>query len=279
MEEPGYPGARSALVAAGARIHPVPVDDDGLDVDAGARRARGARLVYVTPSHQFPLGVPMSLPRRLALLEWASARRRVGDRGRLRQRVPLRRAADPVPARPRRRRPRDLRRQLQQDAVPGAAARVRDRAVRPPRRAAGRAPRERGAPPRLDQAVLADFMQGGHYDRHLRRVRAAYRERLEALQHAAEEALRRRAAAAPGENRPARRGRPRRRGCGGLEVDSGWLNSGAPSCSAERVFATAAARGVEVMPLLGLLLRPSARPRTRSCSASAGFDPTRSTTA
>ena len=57
MEEPGYPGARSALVAAGARIHPVKVDEDGLDVEAGARRGPRARLVYVTPSHQFPLGV------------------------------------------------------------------------------------------------------------------------------------------------------------------------------------------------------------------------------
>ena len=78
MEEPGYPGARSALRAAGARIVPVPVDAEGLDVSAGARRAADARLVYVTPSHQYPLGVPMSLSRRLALLSWArTARARV----------------------------------------------------------------------------------------------------------------------------------------------------------------------------------------------------------
>jgi GntR family transcriptional regulator/MocR family aminotransferase len=75
MEEPGYPGARSALRAAGARIVPVRVDGEGLDVDQGARRAGDARLVYVTPSHQYPLGVPMSLPRRLALLRWARAAR------------------------------------------------------------------------------------------------------------------------------------------------------------------------------------------------------------
>ncbi len=75
MEEPGYPGARSALLGAGARILPVRVDTEGLDVAMGARRAGDARLVYVTPSHQYPLGVPMSLPRRLALLEWASAAR------------------------------------------------------------------------------------------------------------------------------------------------------------------------------------------------------------
>ena len=75
MEEPGYPGARSALLGAGARILPVRVDADGLDVEAGMRYAGDARLVYVTPSHQYPLGVPMSLPRRLALLQWASAAR------------------------------------------------------------------------------------------------------------------------------------------------------------------------------------------------------------
>src|SRR5260370_10195032 len=64
-----------ALLAAGARIVPVRVDADGLDVEEGARSAGGARVAYCTPSHQFPLGVPMSLPRRLALLRWASAAR------------------------------------------------------------------------------------------------------------------------------------------------------------------------------------------------------------
>ncbi|HSF39843.1 MAG TPA: PLP-dependent aminotransferase family protein, partial [Thermoanaerobaculia bacterium] len=71
MEEPGYLGARSALTAAGARIVPVPVDENGLDVARGEALAPGARLVYVTPSHQYPLGVTLSLERRLALLAWA----------------------------------------------------------------------------------------------------------------------------------------------------------------------------------------------------------------
>src|SRR5262245_56288779 len=75
MEEPGYPGARSALLGAGASIVPIRVDPEGLDVKAGARRAGDARLAYVTPSHQYPLGVPMSLPRRLALLRWATRAR------------------------------------------------------------------------------------------------------------------------------------------------------------------------------------------------------------
>jgi GntR family transcriptional regulator/MocR family aminotransferase len=72
MEEPGYLGARGPLRAAGARIVPVPVDHEGLDVRAGVRRSRRARLVYLTPSNQNPLGVSMNLPRRLELLEWAT---------------------------------------------------------------------------------------------------------------------------------------------------------------------------------------------------------------
>ncbi|MGF1609588.1 MAG: PLP-dependent aminotransferase family protein [Kiloniellales bacterium] len=71
IEEPGFPGLRGALTAAGARLTPVPVDGEGLDVAAGLRLAPDARLVAVTPSHQYPLGVTMSLPRRLALLDWA----------------------------------------------------------------------------------------------------------------------------------------------------------------------------------------------------------------
>jgi GntR family transcriptional regulator/MocR family aminotransferase len=71
IENPGYLGTRAALVAAGARLVPVPIDDEGLDVAAGLAREPDARLAFVTPSHQFPLGPTMSLARRLALLEWA----------------------------------------------------------------------------------------------------------------------------------------------------------------------------------------------------------------
>ncbi|MGH7646602.1 MAG: PLP-dependent aminotransferase family protein [Gemmatimonadaceae bacterium] len=72
IEDPAYPGARQALVAAGARMVPVPVDDEGLDVARGERAARSARAVYITPSHQHPLGVTMSATRRMTLLGWAS---------------------------------------------------------------------------------------------------------------------------------------------------------------------------------------------------------------
>jgi GntR family transcriptional regulator / MocR family aminotransferase len=71
IEEPGYLGARGALDAAGARLMPVPVDDEGLIVSAGRKLAPEARLAYVTPSHQYPLGSVLSLGRRFELLAWA----------------------------------------------------------------------------------------------------------------------------------------------------------------------------------------------------------------
>ena len=186
MEEPGYPGAWNALIAAGARIALLPVDAQGMTLDHAARRGgAAARLVYVTPSHQFPLGVPMSLARRLALLAWARRARawvveddydsefRFGTRP-----IPCLHGLDVdsrviyvgsfsktifpalrlgfliVPA--------DLR-----DAVVWA------------RRALDI------HPPGMDQAVLADFIGDGHFERHLRRMRADYRARLEALGTAA----------------------------------------------------------------------------------------------
>jgi len=74
MEEPGYPGARRALMTAGARPVAVPVDGEGLNVAEGVRRANSARAVYITPSHQYPLGVTMTAARRMLLLQWAARR-------------------------------------------------------------------------------------------------------------------------------------------------------------------------------------------------------------
>ena len=71
MEEPGYPGARQAFLTAGARLLPVPVDHEGMNVGEIIRRDRGARAVYVTPSHQYPLGTTMSATGRMLLLNWA----------------------------------------------------------------------------------------------------------------------------------------------------------------------------------------------------------------
>jgi GntR family transcriptional regulator / MocR family aminotransferase len=72
IEEPGYPGARQALIMAGAQLVPVPVDNEGLNVAEGIRAAGSAQAVYITPSHQYPLGVTMTATRRMMLLNWAA---------------------------------------------------------------------------------------------------------------------------------------------------------------------------------------------------------------
>lgn len=72
VEEPGYRGARMAFAAAGAELHPVPVDAEGGRFPGEGDQMRGVRLVYTTPSHQYPMGVTLSLSRRLRLLEWAN---------------------------------------------------------------------------------------------------------------------------------------------------------------------------------------------------------------
>jgi GntR family transcriptional regulator/MocR family aminotransferase len=230
LEEPGFPGARSALIAAGARIVPVRVDADGLDVEAGIRNAPGARLACVTPSHQFPLGVPMSLPRRLALLKWASAARAwvVEDD----YDSEFRHGTHPIPC----------LHGLDVDArvvYVGSFSKTLFPALRlgflivPPDVRESLLAARRAADvnlPALDQAVLADFIAGGHFDRHLRRMRSVYRERLAALAAAAERFC-------PGELRL----RPVRTG---LHVVADL-----DGVDAEDVFQEATQRGVEVTPL------------------------------
>ena len=68
VEDPSYQGVIAVLRAAGARILPVPVDREGLDT---ARLPKSARVMFVTPSHQFPTGAILPLSRRLSLPEWA----------------------------------------------------------------------------------------------------------------------------------------------------------------------------------------------------------------
>ena len=74
VEDPGYPGAIAAFRALGAQIVPVPVDGEGIRADL---LPKSAKVLYVTPSHQFPLGLPLSLRRRRALLDWAIRARAV----------------------------------------------------------------------------------------------------------------------------------------------------------------------------------------------------------
>lgn len=73
FEEPGYRYARICLAQAGLHLVPVPVDEEGLNLAEGLKRAPNARVAVVTPSHQSPLGMSLSLPRRQALLAWAEA--------------------------------------------------------------------------------------------------------------------------------------------------------------------------------------------------------------
>jgi GntR family transcriptional regulator/MocR family aminotransferase len=74
IEEPGYPLARAALGAGGAKLALVPVDAEGMEVDALHALRTRVRAAYVTPSHQYPLGVSITAARRLALLDWAAHR-------------------------------------------------------------------------------------------------------------------------------------------------------------------------------------------------------------
>ena len=179
IEDPGYLGARRALLAAGARLVPVPVDEAGIDVDAGMARHRHARLAYVSPSHQFPTGVTMSLERRLRLLQWADegdawileddydgeyryeerplqALQGMDGSGRVIYMGTFGKILFP-----------SLR--LGYAVLPPGAGIRRVRAA------------DDGAPPLLEQLVLADFLRGEHLARHLRRMRLVYRERRNAL--------------------------------------------------------------------------------------------------
>jgi GntR family transcriptional regulator/MocR family aminotransferase len=190
FEDPGYPAARSALAAAGAQVVLVPVDSDGLDIDAGFATCATPRLMYVTPSHQFPLGVTMPVARRLQLLEaarrsdaWILEDDYDGEYRHRTAPVPAIHGLDPegrviylgsfskslFPA---------LR--LGYIIVPPAVvdAFMRARAL------AGR------TLPAIDQLVVADFIELGHFERHIRRMRAAYRERQEALVESAAKDLR-----------------------------------------------------------------------------------------
>lgn len=181
IEEPGYPGTRAALLAAGARAVPVSVDADGLVVAEGDCLAPTARMVCVTPSHQYPLGTTMSAARRLELLQWAG---RAGawlvedDYD-----SEFRYASRPLAC---------LQGMDDEDRViyVGTFSKTLFPALRlgylvvplPLVDAfqAARAAADRHSPS-VDQAVLADFISEGHYARHVRRMRALYTERREAL--------------------------------------------------------------------------------------------------
>jgi GntR family transcriptional regulator/MocR family aminotransferase len=229
MENPGYPGAAIAFKAGCAKVSAIRLDDQGMLVQNAS--LRGARLVYVTPGHQFPVGVTMSLARRLQLLEWArksgalileddcdSEYRYVGR---------------PVPA---------LQGLDRHGSVmfTGSFSKVLFPSLRlgylviPPDLldyvSATLSVTSRHAP-LLEQAVLCDFITEGHFGRHIRRMREVYAERLSALLECARQNL-----------------------TGLLEISAveaglqtaGWLSGG---LDGELAAAAAAKRDVEVTPL------------------------------
>lgn len=177
VEDPGYRGLRAALAAAGAVPLPVPVDGDGMDVAALQAHVPAPRVACVTPSHQYPLGVPLGAARRLALLEWARTHSAwiieddFDSEYRFRGR--------PLPS-------------LQgmddggRVVYVGTFSKTLFPALRlgylivPPSLvdacARARAVVDRH-PSSLEQAVVAEFIAEGHYARHVRRMRALYAER------------------------------------------------------------------------------------------------------
>ncbi|MBX7187909.1 MAG: PLP-dependent aminotransferase family protein [Vicinamibacteria bacterium] len=180
-ENPGYHGGRAALQLAGARVVPVPVDAEGLDVAAGISRAPEARAALVTPSHQYPLGVSMSASRRLQLLQWASSRGAwiIEDDYDSEHRY------ESLPLGALQGLDRD-RRVLHV----GTFSKVLFPALRlgyivvPPDLIETFA-KVRAAmdicPPAFLQAALTDFLREGHFALHIRRMRRRYRERRAAL--------------------------------------------------------------------------------------------------
>ena len=229
LEDPGYGGAARVFSAVGARLVPVPVDGEGLVVDG--RRLRGARLVYTTPAHQYPLGVTMSVARRLALLRWARGSGAVlfeddydGE---------YRYQGHPIPA----------LQGLEPDApvlLAGSFGKVLFPALRlgylvvpvglVERVAALRSASVRH-PPVLDQAVLAAFIEEGHLARHVRRMREVYAKRRAALYEAAKRMLGERLVLSP--------------------VEAGLQTTGllGPGLRADPVVRAAAAQEVEVTAL------------------------------
>ncbi|UKJ75237.1 PLP-dependent aminotransferase family protein [Azospirillum brasilense] len=181
MEEPGFPLTRRALHLAGMTVVPVPTDGAGIDVDAGLARAPAAGLAVVTPGQQAPLGVTMTLQRRLALLEWASRAGAWIVEDDYLSELQLKGRAAPALA------------SLDRDGRvlhAGTFSKTISPALRlgflmvPPgltglfgEAAACLSP----APAAAMQRAVADFMAGGHYFRHLRRMKRLYAVRQQAL--------------------------------------------------------------------------------------------------
>jgi GntR family transcriptional regulator/MocR family aminotransferase len=181
VEDPGYPLTHAQLLLAKVRPHAIPVDEQGLIVDAGRRRAPRAKAVFVTPSHQFPSGVAMSMVRRLELLAWArqSGAFIIEDD----YTSEFRYSGPPLASL------QGLDRSeqviyvgtLNKALFPGlrigyaAVPRALLRAFVGARYLIDRQPAT------LQQVVVSEFMQQGHFAAHIRRMRQLYREQRDAL--------------------------------------------------------------------------------------------------
>jgi GntR family transcriptional regulator/MocR family aminotransferase len=229
IEDPGYIGAESVLQAAGAQLYRAAVDEEGMMIPGP--RVRDIRLVYTTPSHQYPLGVSMSLRRRLALLEWArsSGALIIEDD----YDSEFRYAGRPLPAL------QSLDRHGLVCFV-GSFSKVLFPSLRlgylvvPPDLIEpctnARSIISRHAP-MLEQAVLCDFITEGYFGRHIRRMREVYAERLDVLLESARQTLGGALEISPVE--------------AGLQT-VGWLQRG---IDGERLQSVLARRKVEVAPL------------------------------
>ena len=177
VEDPGWRPMRATLRATGAQLVRVPVDEQGIDVHEGERRAPNARLALVTPSYQAPLGVALTLERRLALLDWAAR----ADAWVLEDDYngEYRYDTNPIPA------VQELDRagrviyvgSFSKTVAPGL--RVGFLVLPPSLLAIARLTRLASDMHTsvAEQAVLAEFLSGGHFARHIRRTRELYRQR------------------------------------------------------------------------------------------------------
>lgn len=180
LEEPGYPPTRELLAHMHMAAVPVPVDHEGIVVSEGVKRAARARAAVVTPAHQSPLCVSLSLPRRLALLDWAARTSSwiVEDDydGEYRY------VSRPLPA----------LKSLDRDGrvlYAGTFSKVLFPGVRLAYLVVPESQVERfeeiiqvtaGGSPQLTQAIVASFIAEGHFARHIQRMRKLYGERREA---------------------------------------------------------------------------------------------------
>jgi GntR family transcriptional regulator/MocR family aminotransferase len=242
IEEPGYPGAQAAFEAVGADLVPVSVDESGVDVESAQVALNGARVLYTSPSHQYPLGVTLAFERRLAMLAWAdrSGAWIIEDD----YDSEFRFEARPLPS-------LQGLDGKQRTIYIGTFSKILAPALRlgflvlpPPLVDAFVRAREvmDNHPPMLTQAVLAEFMDGGHLERHIARMRNVYGERREVLRDALQRAFGEHVEIVPGD--------------AGLHLCM-LLE---PSVNDRRLSSRAAAAGIDVEPLSSHYLSHARRP-------------------